>query len=90
MLEAESERVLVVFPDRYLRTVVVNSSRFKGVKVSQDHQELFRDIYRGAFLCDFEFSRLVFLAVDNSFRGHHSFLVPVEGLGVLHDWPIMA
>lgn len=33
ILEACGEKVLVVLPERYLRAVVPNSSRFKGVKV---------------------------------------------------------
>lgn len=33
LLESQGERVLVVLPERYLRPVVPNSSRSKGVKV---------------------------------------------------------
>ena len=34
LLEASGENVLVVLPERYLRAVVPNSSRSKGVKVT--------------------------------------------------------
>lgn len=33
LLEACGEKVLVILPERYLRAVVPNSSRSKGVKV---------------------------------------------------------
>lgn len=37
LLEARGEKVLVVLPERYLRAVVPNSSRSKGVKVPTRH-----------------------------------------------------